>query len=461
MCGKISRTTYKVAQSRQSGISESTAFESYNSLKLKKTEDYTPRTAFSISFSVYEASNVFVLDNQWNINDYSPAYYDQVYNFQVWGISREIVQQMVENILLKMQEDHILTPANKEDKRLPGTFVRNGEYKNGEIHLRILNPQKASTLEIKGVFTKSESCVEEEFMTYLSIMGQDSNAFFTDVTLPIGHIYDASFEISNDINSYTDQVYFADGAWGKQIDHNSGIITEFHVDKDQGNIEDPDVLYLERSAKISGEVKNYVSLFRTLTAQNRASDLSNYQQLKFYAKGTGQMELILAKEKISEWSKQFRIALELQPEGKEYSINFSDLQSTEPGSFFTPEDIVSVIFNVIGDGQNSMPFNLKVEKLRFIKGIEPNDKLMSSDILDCYPNPFHGESTFILNIPIEANIRLVLCNAMGQEIDIISDGKMGIGLHHIYYSNRSLSKGVYYAKLFIEHQTEIKKLIIN
>lgn len=64
-----------------------------------------------------------------------------------------------------------------------------------------------------------------------------------------------------------------------------------------------------------------------------------------------------------------------------------------------------------------------------------------------YPNPVQGQTTFEFEIPEAAQVELVLFDARGQQLEVLSGGRLAGGVHKVEKNLARLPAGVYYYSL--------------
>ena len=76
-----------------------------------------------------------------------------------------------------------------------------------------------------------------------------------------------------------------------------------------------------------------------------------------------------------------------------------------------------------------------------------------------YPNPFNSETIIKYFLPKNVNVNLVLYNFMGQEIMTLVDEEQSVGEHKVNINAANFASGIYMAKLSIENQSKLIKLV--
>jgi len=69
------------------------------------------------------------------------------------------------------------------------------------------------------------------------------------------------------------------------------------------------------------------------------------------------------------------------------------------------------------------------------------------DLLQNYPNPFNPSTTIKISIPERGHMSLIVYDAIGRQVAVLVDGNFNPGEYDIELDGRSLTSGVYYARL--------------
>jgi len=122
-------------------------------------------------------------------------------------------------------------------------------------------------------------------------------------------------------------------------------------------------------------------------------------------------------------------------------------------------------FSRIPDGGNFVLVNsiTKGKTNGTAVGVEVNDEIVTDyKLYQNYPNPFNPSTTISFTIPQTGNVKLVLYNALGQEIATLINQEMNAGRHNYQLSidNYKLSSGVYFYQLQSGLFTQTKKLLL-
>jgi uncharacterized protein YjdB len=76
------------------------------------------------------------------------------------------------------------------------------------------------------------------------------------------------------------------------------------------------------------------------------------------------------------------------------------------------------------------------------------------------PNPTNDKINIMLNLETSANIRIILNDLLGNELNTIYDGFVYVGSFTKTFSTANLPKGIYYLKIFIDNKVKIEKVVV-
>ena len=411
---------------------------------------------YTISFITYEQGGKMVVDNRWLNQDYSPAN-TTVFNFQVWSVTPQSTVELVESILDRLGQDNELRIKNAAQPDVPDTYVVNGYYDHGAIVVNLHAGEGVEQITVRGKLNRHETGSSETFEATVPV--QAGQGDYQTIEIPTGFVYDVEFSLSNTSNDSRDRLYFADGTWGKYIEESAAIVDRFETTSHDGSIL-TDAYQVERNALISGQVKTYASLFRSLRPGNLSVDLSGYNTLEFEASGMGEIELIVAKQSIDNWGDQFRTMISLEPGEKTYSIDLSTLHSPKY-DLFTTDDVVSVSFNALGDGVNYSDFEMEIKSMRFVKGTNNQGFFDGNELgLSVYPNPVQFYGTLEFMMPLDGPARIALYDITGKEVRELANNQFSQGIHTLRFSTVDTEDGMYFIKIFWNNQVETKRISV-
>lgn len=142
-----------------------------------------------------------------------------------------------------------------------------------------------------------------------------------------------------------------------------------------------------------------------------------------------------------------------------------DVVSTGPYSIAAGDSVKVAFALIAGDNLSDIQTSainaqIKYDGLNMTTGIS---SLFSAgaDVMVIYPNPANNQSVIDITIMEEAVVELKIFNIFGQEIKVITSGKMQAGPHHFVNDISSLASGLYYYQLTVGNKKQVQKLMIN
>jgi hypothetical protein len=72
---------------------------------------------------------------------------------------------------------------------------------------------------------------------------------------------------------------------------------------------------------------------------------------------------------------------------------------------------------------------------------------MSPSLLQNFPNPFNPGTTIPFSLPQEADIILSVFDALGREVAVLANGRMGAGTHLLSFDGSRIPSGVYFYRM--------------
>jgi len=418
----------------------------------------------AVTFVAYKKANGSIeIDARWNQQEYDIQPSDKVYNFQVWSVSESLTRQLVEDILTLMEMDGPVSSLTSSNVAVPTAYVKTGHYEDGKIFLTMVNTVGASEINIMANRTINEQATRTQFGELISL---DPAKNEETVVWNTGYLFDSGFEILNDIGGGRDVLYLADGAWGVDFERVVGAnSTNFNTLTESGYTFDSSKKHLERDVQFTGNLKNYVSIYRMLRPGHKSVDLSAYNQMTFEASLSGLNEIIvtLVSGDITNWSEQYRITVPVQNAAMgTYSIDFADLVSA--GN--TPLDlsnILNVTFSIVGDYNSFVPVSFDIANVEFNSNGNPVSTAEYGQVqngLNVYPNPFSGAAQIDLHLDNSSDVRVELYDLSGKMVDQAALGFQFKGTNTMVYQPQAeLLEGVYLMKVITDNRSYTQKVV--
>jgi len=78
-----------------------------------------------------------------------------------------------------------------------------------------------------------------------------------------------------------------------------------------------------------------------------------------------------------------------------------------------------------------------------------------------YPNPFNPSTNINFTMPKAGNVKIVLFNALGQEVATLFNGNKDAGFHTVQFNANGLPSGIYFYQMTSEGFNQVKKMILT
>jgi hypothetical protein len=389
---------------------------------------------YALSFSVELLDSKNTLHSYWDINQYPKGDY---LNFQIWGNSMGQVSTISNYILDKLIEIKPLQ-SEKINNKIPTVFVKKGFYKNGELHLRIINKDKETTVNFEGYKRNTELSLEEYTSKNIYLNGN----YEEDVIIEIGNLFDIGFSFKGNNSSQQDALYLADGPWGIDYLEEETTIEIFEINNDS-EVNFDESYRIERNPYVKGEVFGTMNLYRNLLPGELIFDTSNYTKVEFTIQNSLPIEVILVTENLLDWNNRLRFQLPVNSKEAKTTISLEDFKDAN-GLTADYSNIKSLVFSVKGNYSNYQKFDLSVKNVSFRNNNMLNDnelELITTTKLFSYPNPATNYTTLVL--PKKAdNAQIVIIDALGH-IVYQNTHKVSSLKNEITLPISNLSGGVY------------------
>ena len=113
-------------------------------------------------------------------------------------------------------------------------------------------------------------------------------------------------------------------------------------------------------------------------------------------------------------------------------------------------DTIYVLSDQDAEGLHIMKFNVVPV------ANQPDPNLPTAFGMDQnFPNPFQGSTSIRLAIPDPAHVMLTIYDLAGREITTLVNQELQVGYHEVTWTPRSLSTGVYFARITSEGQRDV------
>lgn len=394
----------------------------------------TGEVEYALGFSVQLGSTQNELFSFWEIGQYPPGDY---YNFQIWGSSYSQVFALTNTILNNLNQNtpvHSTPVANS----IPPVFVSSGYYYNGALYLELINKIGATSITFDGDLAPTEVSTRLALNQTINLSG----SLYESIVVPSGNLFDIGFSLVVG-NQQSDALYLADGPWGTDYLSDYATVSNFDVQpstpSSTGNI-----LHIERNPMVQGTVKGNLNLFRHLLPGEQTLDVTAYSALQFDVINDQAVEIILVPDASIPWSDRFKFTIPANSSMTSYDIAFSDFINAS-GASFIHGDVKTIVFSIISDYTNVIPFSLTLNDVRF-GDYQPTLSIDEVPVegltISNAPNPFSGFTTF--QLPVSSSFAdITIYDMSGRTVDTRTIKTVNGGFEFDYHSPH-LRNGIYH-----------------
>lgn len=91
-----------------------------------------------------------------------------------------------------------------------------------------------------------------------------------------------------------------------------------------------------------------------------------------------------------------------------------------------------------------------------------NNRIMNSDYttVSNYPNPFNPTTTIKYQLAESGNVRLVVTNSLGEEVNVLEEGLMEAGEYSVVFNSENLPSGIYICSLVTNRGITSNKMLL-
>ena len=385
---------------------------------LIKNTDGSVEFVLSLSAKVTNNGSSFGVESHWNLDKYQAE--TSFYNFQIWANSIDDLHRLGESVVALLEVQKPISGYNLSSP--PPVFVKKGNYKNGALYLEIVNTNATQNLTLDAGIRTTETSETQTISRLLPIAPD----YISEITIPTSRLFDIGFRIGDGIQT-PDDLFLSDGPWGVDDAQPNTTINRFEVSANTTNFEN-NSLPLERNIALKGSTSTAIGIYRALTPRFQAVDVSQFNALRFNAKGIGTMEITLIKKSISHWEDQFKTRLALTRDGQEVSLPLTQFKSPLE-TILELDDLVSVVFTLYATNGTIEEKEVAIEDLRFssIQDVASAPTDDTAVILRNYPNPFVLQTTIRLPTAI-TRAQITVFDLQGRVVDVqevvaTADGK--------------------------------------
>lgn len=143
--------------------------------------------------------------------------------------------------------------------------------------------------------------------------------------------------------------------------------------------------------------------------------------------------------------------------------SFNAVSSVTSDSYLLGGSFVSV--ENISGAQATMTADIKVSLAAGIEGDGNSSLPVNIELYQNYPNPFNPSTEIVFYSPIIAYANVTIYNVLGQSVEVLYDDNVEVGYTSLTWdgtnkSGNEVASGIYFYKLNINNEIEIKKMAL-
>ena len=368
-----------------------------------KYEDGHLENIISFSACTKSGRNSFSIQSNWLKSDY--VIEDNMYNFQVWGVSNEILGEITQKILEQLAAIAALEQPYAI-KALPQTYIMGVNNDAGSINLKLYNGNQG----VSGYFEVSENANEQSVLVNKKNIPYSIGATTNSILqLPASDIYESTIKMYQN-DSLIDEIFISDGAWNVDYVATNTVVKKFEIMNDPKRVVTDDYP-VYRNIHLDAATNTYVSAYKLLRGGGITKDLTGYKTFKFTASGNAELHITLVKSSIINWSDQYTLDIPLSNDSKDYIIDLNDFISTATKVKINPNDINSIVYTMGSMNGSLVNVNVSLSNISFSKESVAYIESLQSKTINVFPNPTSGKFNCVLNSDKELTANLEVTDA--------------------------------------------------
>lgn len=365
---------------------------------------------YAIAFVIGSVSgrDHYTIQTNWVISTYVNE--DVMFNFQVWATQPAYTDKLVADMIDNITAAKPLIQGNVN--MIPKAFITNGMREKGNLVVNITNNTEFGSGKLYIEERKNEQSSYSVIDMPLTLVSGDQNKI--EIPVKDGYEYSALLYVNDEL---IDEAYMADGNWGLDYETTSMSVSEFVTSNDPARVYANNEFPVYRSVSLKATGTDYITLYKSVKPGTTRADLTAYEALRFYAKGKGKALIRLSKESIINWADQYTATVDLDENGKEYIIRFSDLRSNTFSTPFVANDVKILSFTFVAENGATQDVDFAVSDVRFGSAASTTGvKESTANRISVYPNPNNGEFSFSFISEKSGSYDLVLTDMIGRVV---------------------------------------------
>ena len=336
---------------------------------------------YAISFTAGKNlnSSFYDIQSKWLLEDFNG--YDTMYNFQIWGINPQVVNNMVADVLNNL--NYSLPYYQLTYAPVPQTYILSHRRNQSAMNVTIKNNTNATTanLQVTEYMNELSAAIPAKVIP-VSI---NPNGI-TTVSFDMADHYQADIKmLDENNNTVIDEVYSNDGSWDISYNNITTSVQEFIVSND-GISASKDEYRLFRNVTLKATTSDFVSVYKLMKAAALPRDISQYNTLKFTANatGAGSLKITFVKNTITDWNSQYSVTIPAKQGTQDYSINYTDLLSNGLNGM-DASDVTAITISFIVNNSNTA-LNASISNAKLVRSTIVFTPSVDTK-MSIYPNP--------------------------------------------------------------------------
>ncbi len=358
-----------------------------------KVRQRTGETEYAMNLSAGTASNrsTISLQSNWFTNSYTAD--ENLYNFQLWAVSYDMVKSMAADVIAKLQANGTIYIPTGVIADLPKAYISKGSRKATDLTVTVQN----NTTNTTGYFElkeKANELMDDAQITTRQVPFTVAANGQSTVSIPVSDNYEGSIYVYLN-NKLTDLVYLADGTWSIDYNKNNTTIQQFNVINESTiNQSSMNEHRLLRNVEVAATTKDYVSIYKTMMGGGIEQNVAAYNSLLFNANtiGAGSVKITLIKKSITNWNDQYSYTANIA-DSKDFAIALNSFKSSKFNTAINANDITAINFSFITSRNAATNMTVNLSKVRFSTAIVATPASETLNVMSIYPNPTMGRFT--------------------------------------------------------------------
>ncbi len=410
----------------------------------------------TISFSVYEKQNEFIVDSKWTLDEYLvPGDAIQVYNFQVWSPSMNYTKQIVSSIIDKFKAiknvSYTSNYLNDAD-----VYFYSANYSNtGEVKIVTNNlTQNTENIEVEFFITRQQGMPEEKIVKNIN-----AEPGIKEHKLKLG-IMSSARVIMNSPNDFKDVVFLGGGVYGPFVGEKS-YLREFSniISSSVPNLPEGSYIF-PGGARIKADLGDYVLIGRSLDGAYDGVDISKFDKLRFILYAKGKVRVFLEAFANGKYYYPY-VVVDVNGE-KDFEIPLRSFKIDNQPVNLTSVSQIGFEFNKAENPDyNYVDYSVKDLAIYNNNQVAVGSPGKSFELYQNYPNPFNPVTIIRFDLPKQTFVKLKVYDVLGREVATILDKEMPpVNGYEVVFDASKLSSGIYYYKLITSDITISKRMVI-